>query len=482
LRSLIGGHDRGHRWTGSRLAWSSYYAVVLTAIAVTTALIVGSLLHRSQVGQGTVVLLAAARRATHLEATEIALHSSHQGWVQIAGRTNETVPAAPQLATLAQAELPSGSYDAIRIGSDRFAASLTIRAGAPLPVLVQVEEGIPVHLYPGQEQLNLGLQQLSGELPRIPAFDLVDQYGRPFTNASIKGHVVVLAAFHTTCHQTCPLYTGLFLQLRRRVPRNVMLVEATVDPWDDTPEVLRQYAQAVGADWTFVTGSLTAMESFWRPFDVQLSNGDVHSSILAIIDPDGGLRTIYQGVPAVGSLPSPLRNQLLGPGLQELKSGGDGWTAAQVTDSIENVVKLTAGRGQATGLVAPDFEAPALDGGQVSLERYRGSRLVLSFFASYCVPCRTELPVLQEVGKARGVAVLLVDERDDAASARAFLVGARVTLPAVQDPEGVIGEKYRVGAVPETFFITAAGTITSHVSGPVTRSSLESQLARLQAT
>ncbi len=464
-----------------RLLWSSYYAIVLTAIAVTAALVVGNLLHRSQVSQGTVVLVAAARQATHLQVTEIALHSS-RGWVRIAGRTNQAVPTAPQMATLAQAQLPSGSYDAIRIGSHRFPASLAIRAGVPLPVLVQVEEGIPVRAYAGQEQVNLGLQQLSGELRRMPAFDLMDQYGRPFTNASIEGHVVVLAAFHTTCHQTCPLYTGLFLQLQGRVPRNVMLVEATVDPWNDTPDALQRYAQAVGAHWTFVTGSLTAMGSFWRPLGVQLSSGDIHSSTLAIIDPSGDIMTVYQGVPAVGSLPPPLRDQLYGPGLQELASGGDGWTVGQVLSSVEDVVKLSGVRTEASGPVAPDFQAPALEGGQVSLRSHRGSPLVLSFFASYCVPCRTELPMLQAAARERGVTVLLVDERDDAASARAFLAGAGVTLTAASDPEGAIGERYGVGAVPETFFISSAGTIEDRVPGTMDRSSLESRLARLQAT
>ena len=68
----------------------------------------------------------------------------------------------------------------------------------------------------------------------MPPFQLVDQAGRPFDAASVRGKVTVLAAFHTTCQTTCPLYTGLFFQLRKRLPASVQLVEATTDPEQDT--------------------------------------------------------------------------------------------------------------------------------------------------------------------------------------------------------------------------------------------------------
>ena len=127
----------------------------------------------------------------------------------------------------------------------------------------------------------------------------MDQFDRPFNNASIAGRLVVLAAFHTTGYETCPLYTGLFLQLRRQLPPAVMLVEATTDPTYDTPAVLRDFAGQHGASWLFVTGSPAAMTAFWKPFDVELSSGDVHRSELAVIDDHGYIRSFYLGAPDV---------------------------------------------------------------------------------------------------------------------------------------------------------------------------------------
>ena len=157
--------------------------------------------------------------------------------------------------------------------------------------------------------MGLGLNELAGHFRVMPSFSLQDQFSRPFTNATIAGHDVVLAAFHTSCHETCPLYTGLFLQLRRQLPPSVLLVEVTTDPQEDTPDVLRAYAGRLGAGWSFVTGSPETLAAFWKPFDVELSTGDVHRSVLAIIDSHGYVRTYYLGTPDVGGkLPGSLRS------------------------------------------------------------------------------------------------------------------------------------------------------------------------------
>ena len=95
---------------------------------------------------------------------------------------------------------------------------------------------------------------------------------------------MVIAAFHTTCHETCPLYTALFLQLARQAAGSVMLLEVTTDPSVDTPGVLARYATEVGAGWTFGTGNSEALTAFWKPFDVALAGGDTHTSTLALVD------------------------------------------------------------------------------------------------------------------------------------------------------------------------------------------------------
>src|SRR5256886_9537088 len=84
----------------------------------------------------------------------------------------------------------------------------------------------------------------------VPGFTLTDQAGRAFTRDSLLGRDTVIAAFHTTCRETCPLYTALMFQLRKNAPE-ARLVEVTTDPDTDTPAVLAEYRQRIGADWTF---------------------------------------------------------------------------------------------------------------------------------------------------------------------------------------------------------------------------------------
>ena len=199
------------------------------------------------------------------------------------------MPRAPETATAVHAAAPIGDYDALRIGGRVLPARLTVQRDMLATVLVSVARGQPVPdgVYASGEAVSLGLNELAGQLRPMPAFTLTDQFGRRFDNASIAGHVVVLAAFHTTCRETCPLYTGLFMQLRRELPPDVLLVEATTDPWGDSPDELREYAGRVGASWTFVTGDPAALAAFRKPFDVGLSTADVHSSTLALIDAHG---------------------------------------------------------------------------------------------------------------------------------------------------------------------------------------------------
>src|SRR5258708_30922152 len=84
------------------------------------------------------------------------------------------------------------------------------------------------------------------------------------------------------------------------MPSGVTLAEVTTDPATDTPAVLTDYAQRVGAKWTFATGSTEALTAFWKPFGVQLATVNTHVSTLAIVVNHGYVRVVYRGVPATG--------------------------------------------------------------------------------------------------------------------------------------------------------------------------------------
>lgn len=113
-----------------------------------------------------------------------------------------------------------------------------------------------------------------------------------------------------------------------------------------------------------------------------------------------------------------------------------------------------------TGRTAPPIEAPLLEDGSFSLEAHRGRPVVLSFWASWCAPCRFELPALEAFVKEHPevVAVAINVDRDPA-DARRFLSRLGVDLPVVLDPEARLMGAYQVASMPTMFLIDPNGTV-----------------------
>jgi cytochrome c biogenesis protein CcmG/thiol:disulfide interchange protein DsbE len=469
------------RWVRSRRFLLWYYCLLLAAVMLGGSWAFSWYRSAHSPAPGTLVVLVAGAAPSDLRARSVDIEGGG-AWRSLAQNVSARVPSAPDTSTIAQATVSPGVYDALRFGSQVVRGPIQVAPGQVTPVLVAVEAGRPVPdgVYAGSEGVNLALQELGGRLHQVPAFDLLDQDGRPFTNATIAGHDVVLAAFHTTCATTCPLYTGLFMQLAGKLPPSTLLVEATTDPQTDTPQVLRAYAEKVGVHWTLVTGSVDQMEAFWKPFGVQLSGAQLHSSTLALIDAHGYVRTFYQGVPDLnGTLAPVLSSQLNGLGQEELRGHGDGWGAPQVLDALRTIgatARLsTLGRG-----TAPAFEAPGLTGGQVGLADHLGRPLVINFWASWCQPCKRELPTLQRtLAQHPGVGLLLVDERDSQGAARQMASQLGLEAPIAYDPDGKVGQLYQVAGLPTTVFVRPDGSIEGRYPGELVPSALQDHLAAI---
>ncbi len=378
------------------------------------------------------------------------------------------VPAAPAQRELLALPVAVGAYDGVRLGHDQAILPVVVTAGHVEPILLGIDAGrlIAGAAYAGNDQVNLGLGELSGKFVAMPAFALQDQMGRAFDSSTTSGKDLVIAAFHTTCHQTCPLYTALFFQLQKQLPPGVMLAEVTTDPATDTPAVLDGYGRGIGAGWTFATGSAASLTAFWKPFGVALATGDSHVSTLALVDRHGYVRLVYRGVPDVGNDISPSLVTSLGvQGLQELASHGDGWGAPSVLQSLltitgpEQVAPNGGGR-------APSFSLESTDGRKVGLADLAGEPLVINFWASYCPPCRAEMPLLQRrVGALTTVRLVLVNEGDSRQGARDFLSSAGIQQASLLDSDLGVGRAYGVVPLPTTVFVRADGSIAGRQVG-----------------
>jgi cytochrome c biogenesis protein CcmG, thiol:disulfide interchange protein DsbE len=137
------------------------------------------------------------------------------------------------------------------------------------------------------------------------------------------------------------------------------------------------------------------------------------------------------------------------------------------------------------GFFAPDFELLTPDGNPIRLSDLRGQAVILNLWASWCPPCKAEMPALQNVHEqyaADGLVVLGVNMtyQDSALSAVQFLEDGRLTFPVVMDVDGSVGRRYQMRALPTTFFIERSGRIHSlEVGEPLPEALLRSKAIEL---
>jgi cytochrome c biogenesis protein CcmG/thiol:disulfide interchange protein DsbE len=116
------------------------------------------------------------------------------------------------------------------------------------------------------------------------------------------------------------------------------------------------------------------------------------------------------------------------------------------------------------GSMAPDFVLPRLRGdGDVRLRELRGKGVVVNFWASWCIPCRKEFPVLRRVQRQYrddGLEIVGIVYNDIPSDARAFARDERATWSLVTDERRATAIDYGVRAIPQTFFITPDGRIS----------------------
>ncbi|MEO5886773.1 MAG: TlpA disulfide reductase family protein [Anaerolineales bacterium] len=137
------------------------------------------------------------------------------------------------------------------------------------------------------------------------------------------------------------------------------------------------------------------------------------------------------------------------------------------------------------GFAAPDFTLDLLDGGLLTLSELRGHPVVLNFWASWCLPCRSEMPAIEKVYqryKDAGLVVigLNLTSQDSESDVRAFVQEFGVTFPVALDRDGSVRDRYQLLGLPSTFFIDQRGIIRSVVvGGPMSEAIIQSNIEDL---
>lgn len=127
---------------------------------------------------------------------------------------------------------------------------------------------------------------------------------------------------------------------------------------------------------------------------------------------------------------------------------------------------------------APEFSLATPDGKTIRLAHLRGQVVFLNFWATWCPPCRVEMPSMEQLHrefKDQGLAVLAVDIRESPTQVARFMKEFRLSFPALLDTDGEVASRYRVQGIPATALIDHSGRIVGAVVGPRKWSSPEAK-------
>ncbi len=145
-------------------------------------------------------------------------------------------------------------------------------------------------------------------------------------------------------------------------------------------------------------------------------------------------------------------------------------TASDSKYNVESPALMQAGS------QALDFELASLDDGNVALSDYQGQVIIMNMWATWCPPCRAEMPGLNrfyETYKADGLVVLAVNGQESESTVRPFIQSNNFTFPVLLDLDGEVGRQYMARSFPTTYVIDRNGRIQHVKVGQITESELE---------
>jgi cytochrome c biogenesis protein CcmG/thiol:disulfide interchange protein DsbE len=150
------------------------------------------------------------------------------------------------------------------------------------------------------------------------------------------------------------------------------------------------------------------------------------------------------------------------------------WTNTQGDEQSGDNVRV--------GREAPDFTLPDLNGNRVALSDHRGQVVLINFWATWCPPCRVEMPEFEAVYREyrdEGFEILGVDQREPVELVEEFVTERGFSWIFLLDEDFDVSREYAATSIPKSILVDRDGTVVQIWTGPLTRSTLEHHLAEL---
>lgn len=148
---------------------------------------------------------------------------------------------------------------------------------------------------------------------------------------------------------------------------------------------------------------------------------------------------------------------------------------------------LATKEGLALGETAPDFELETLEGEKVKLSDYRGKKVILNFWATWCPPCRAEMPHMQkyyeqqaEKDNVEVLAVNLTTKDHGMEKITSFVSEYKLSFPILLDSEGAMGSVYQAVTIPTSYILDSEGRVQSKFVGPMDLATIEDLIGKIE--
>jgi peroxiredoxin len=158
-------------------------------------------------------------------------------------------------------------------------------------------------------------------------------------------------------------------------------------------------------------------------------------------------------------------------------------SSTQVSAEVNNKIKS----GIEVNQMAPDFSLKTLDGKEAKLSDYRGQKVILNFWATWCPPCKAEIPHMEKYYKNHAkkdhveiLAVNLTKSDKDENYIKDFIKSYDMTYPVLLDTEGEQQKQYEIVTIPTTFIIDTKGVIQKKIVGPMDQNMMIKTIASIK--
>ncbi|WNB91378.1 redoxin domain-containing protein [Bacillus sp. NEB1478] len=166
--------------------------------------------------------------------------------------------------------------------------------------------------------------------------------------------------------------------------------------------------------------------------------------------------------------------------------GGAIYTAQIDNKQAENKGTSNLKSGLKEGSIAPNFTLNTLDGKQISLKDYRGKKVILNFWATWCPPCKEEIPEMMRFYKeyhTKNVEILAVNlafTETKPQKIKDFVRDYGMTFPIPLDEKNTINKQFRAVSIPTSYFINEKGMVKSRHVGPMDYDFMKKEINEMQ--